>query len=125
MKRWLWEYRYYDQTWSSQSCFAPWSIWHLFPDSVHIGKNNILSDITFLVKNTLLRPNWEEIALIYKKRWNWHENYSIHLFSRFIPYLDDPDRPLEEIRKLNSTYGEISDFILSELSKTTSNTNKM
>ncbi|CBY20775.1 unnamed protein product [Oikopleura dioica] len=112
MKRWLWEYRYYDQTWSSQSCFAPWSIWHLFPDSIHI------------VKNTLLRPNWEEIALIYKKRWNWRHNYSIHLFSRFIPYLDDPDRPLEEIRKLNSTYGEIANFILSELSKTTSN-NKM
>jgi len=81
-------------------------------------------DFIFLVKNTLLRPNWEEIALIYKKRWNWRHNYSIHLFSRFIPYLDDPDRPLEEIRKLNSTYGEIANFILSELSKTTSN-NKM
>ena len=47
MKRWLWEYRYYDQTWSSQSCFAPWSIWHLFPNSVHIGKNFILFGIIF------------------------------------------------------------------------------
>jgi hypothetical protein len=50
MKRWLWEYRYYDQTWSSQSCFAPWSIWHLFPDSVHIGKKKNISKVTFFSK---------------------------------------------------------------------------
>ena len=58
------------------------------------------------------RPNWEEISLIYRTTWDWRNNYSIHLFARFMPYIDKPDRTINELRYLNTTYGEIARFTL-------------
>jgi len=67
----------------------------------------------FLTKNALFRPNWEEVSLLYKTKWNWKNNFTVHLFSRFMPYVDSPvDRTIDELRRLNTTYGEIARFIL-------------
>ena len=43
LKRWYWEYRNFDDNiWSHHSCFVPWSIWHLFPDSINVQKEKML-----------------------------------------------------------------------------------
>ena len=63
------------------------------------------------------RPNWEEIVLTYRKVWNWRNNFSIHLYARFMPLVDKPERTIDEIKYLNTTYGEIARFVLFGKSK--------
>ena len=58
------------------------------------------------------RPNWEEIVLTYRKVWDWSNNFSIHLYARFMPLVDKPERTIDEIKYLNTTYGEIARFVL-------------
>ena len=43
LRRWYWEYRNFDDSiWSHHSCFVPWSLWHVFPDSVHVVLDTML-----------------------------------------------------------------------------------
>ena len=43
LRRWYWEYRNFDDSiWSHHSCFVPWSLWHVFPDSVHVVMDTML-----------------------------------------------------------------------------------
>nr|XP_039252113.1 uncharacterized protein LOC120329532 [Styela clava] len=102
LRRWYQEYQTFNGSkWSHSSCFVPWSLWMIFPNTIHI------------VKETLLRPNWEEIKYIYHELWDWSHNYAMHLYSRFMRALDGtPERSLRELAILNTTYGEISRFIL-------------
>ena len=58
------------------------------------------------------RPNWEEVFLLYGTNWDWSKNLAVHLYARFIPLIDKLDRTEDEIKTLNSTYGEIARFIL-------------
>ena len=116
LRRWYWEYKSFDdQVWSHHSCFVPWSLWHLFPNTVHVVKRHLLrffSNSRFPDEQFWFRPNWEEVFLIYGTKWNWHDNYAIHLFARFIPFIDKKDRTPDEFRYLDTTYGEIARFIL-------------
>ena len=71
LRRWFQEYKNFnDSRWSDSSCFVPWSMWRLFPSSVTI------------VKEKMLRPNWEEISYLYRELWDWKKSYAIHLYSR-------------------------------------------
>ena len=103
LKRWYWEYRetFDDNVWSKHSCFVPWSLWHLFPETVYVQLEK------------MVRPNWEELTLIYRRVWNWHDNFTIHLYSRFMPRVDKPTaRTIDELKYLDTTYGQIARFIL-------------
>ena len=43
LRRWYSEYRYFkDNEWSQHSCFVPWSLWHLFPEKIHVEKKTLL-----------------------------------------------------------------------------------
>jgi len=101
LKRWFEEYKNFnDSIWSESSCFVPWSLWKLFPFDIHV------------VKEKMLRPNWEEISFIYQELFDWTENFTIHLFSRFMKLVDGTnERSLFELSVLNTTYGEIARFI--------------
>ena len=73
LHRWYQEYQYFDNSrWSDSSCFVPWAMWRLFPSTITI------------VKEKMLRPNWEEIHYTYQLLWNWRKSYTIHLYSRFV-----------------------------------------
>ena len=102
LKRWYWEYKYDfdDEVWSKHSCFVPWSLWHLFPDKVYVQIEK------------MVRPNWEEVTSIYRRVWDWHENFTIHLYSRFMPLVDKAERTIDELKYLDTTYGQIARFIL-------------
>ena len=67
---------------------------------------------SFKINYIHFRPNWEEIVLTYRKVWDWSKNFSIHLYARFMPLVDKPDRTIDEIKYLNTTYGEIARFVL-------------
>jgi len=98
LKRWFQEYKTFnDSIWSESSCFVPWSMWQLFPNDIHV------------VKEKMLRPNWEEITYMYRELFDWSENFTVHLFSRFMPHVDGTaERTLMELAVLNTTYGEIA-----------------
>jgi len=71
LHRWYFEYQNFnDSKWSESSCYAPWSLWKFFPKTITV------------IKGKMLRPNWEEVELIYKRLWNWRESYTIHLYAR-------------------------------------------
>jgi len=71
LHRWYHEYQNFNGTrWSDSSCFVPWSLWRFFPGTVTI------------IKEKMLRPNWEEIEFTYLLLWDWRNSYTVHLFSR-------------------------------------------
>ena len=103
LQKWFLEYRYFnDAIWSHHSCFVPWGLWKLFPEKIHVAKEN------------MLRPNWEEIFLIYKNHYNFSDNYAMHLYARFLTQVDklEGDRSIQELMELDSTYGDLARFIL-------------
>ncbi|CAK8675119.1 unnamed protein product [Clavelina lepadiformis] len=102
LRRWFEEYNNFNGSrWSDSSCFVPWSMWHLFPTTIYV------------VKEKMLRPNWEEVAYIYRELWDWRKSYTIHLYSRFMPVFDGRhERTLKELAVLNTTYGEISRHVI-------------
>ncbi|XP_076823693.1 uncharacterized protein LOC143469765 isoform X2 [Clavelina lepadiformis] len=102
LRRWFQEYNNFNGSrWSDSSCFVPWSMWHLFPTTIYV------------VKEKMLRPNWEEVAYIYRELWDWRKSYTIHLYSRFMPVFDGRhERTLKELAVLNTTYGEISRHVI-------------
>ena len=71
LHRWYSEYKNFNGTrWSDSSCFVPWSLWRFFPTTVTV------------IKEKMLRPNWEEIEFTYLLLWDWRKSYTVHLFSR-------------------------------------------
>ena len=71
LQRWYQQYVDFNSSrWSDSSCFVPWALWKFFPDTITV------------VKEKMLRPNWEEIHYTYRELWNWRKSYTIHLFSR-------------------------------------------
>ncbi|XP_002122051.2 uncharacterized protein LOC100184557 [Ciona intestinalis] len=102
LKKWFTYYKDFNDTkWSESSCFVPWSLWHLFPSTINV------------VKERMLRPNWEEIKFLYHELWDWRDNYTVHLYSRFMINVDGtPERSLQELSVLNTTYGEIARYVL-------------
>jgi len=103
LKKWFQEYKYFnDDIWSHHSCFVPWGLAKLFPDTVSVQREN------------LLRPNWEELYLTFKKKYDWSNNYAIHLYARYLTQVDkfDGDRTIEEFLHLDTTYGEIARYTL-------------
>uniref|UniRef100_H2Y704 Alpha-1,4-N-acetylglucosaminyltransferase n=1 Tax=Ciona savignyi TaxID=51511 RepID=H2Y704_CIOSA len=102
LRKWFSYYRDFNDTkWSESSCFVPWSLWNLFPSALRV------------VKEKMLRPNWEEIKFLYHELWDWRENFSVHLYSRFMLAVDGtPERSLQELSVLNTTYGEIARYVI-------------
>nr|CAB3262880.1 uncharacterized protein LOC100184557 [Phallusia mammillata] len=102
LRRWYQEYlSFNDSRWSDSSCFVPWSLWQLFPDTIQV------------VKEKMLRPNWEEIRLIYHELWDWHNSYTMHLYSRFMLSMEGTqERNLKELSILNTTYGQIARYVI-------------
>ena len=50
LRRWYWEYRNFDDSvWSHHSCFVPWSLWHVFPDSIHVVLDTMLRFVKSLL----------------------------------------------------------------------------
>ena len=62
----------------------------------------------------MLRPNWEEIYILYKNHYDFSNNYAIHLYARFLTQVDklEGDRTIDELVTLDTTYGEIARFVM-------------
>ena len=62
----------------------------------------------------MLRPNWEEIYILYKNHYDFSNNYAIHLYARFLTQVDklEGDRTIDELVNLDTTYGEIARFVM-------------
>ena len=100
--RWYHEYKYFRRdSWGHNSVMVPWAIWKLWPDKI------------YAVPMLFCRPNYLELKYIYRYLYNWHSNYIIHMYSRYMLHEDGvEERSLKQIAILNTTYGEIARFVL-------------
>nr|CAB3262879.1 uncharacterized protein LOC100184557 [Phallusia mammillata] len=98
LHRWFLEYTYFkDGDWAHNSVRVPWALWRIFPNQITV------------VKSMILRPNWREVKYIYNNRYNWNNNYVMHLYSRNLWRYDGVvERTLKELAVLQSTYGEVA-----------------
>ncbi|XP_076802206.1 uncharacterized protein LOC143446456 isoform X1 [Clavelina lepadiformis] len=102
LQRWYWEYKYFvDAHWGKNSVLVPWAIWKLFPDKIKV------------VKKLICRPNWTELSYIFHELYDWHQNYILHLYARYLKTWDGKEeRSLKELAVLNTTYGQIARHVI-------------
>ncbi|XP_076801647.1 uncharacterized protein LOC143446067 isoform X2 [Clavelina lepadiformis] len=102
LQRWYWEYKYFvDAHWGKNSVLVPWAMWKLFPDKIKV------------VKKLICRPNWSELSYIFHELYDWHQNYILHLYARYLKTWDGKEeRSLKELAVLNTTYGQIARHVI-------------
>jgi hypothetical protein len=63
------------------------------------------SHLVHVEEATMHRPNWRELHWIYVAKWNWSNNYAMHLWIRL--YHGHHPTSAKDIDCLTSTFGEV------------------
>ena len=83
------------EVWAVKSVVNADKLANLYPHLVHVEET------------TLNRPNWVERAQIYDGRYNWTQNYAVHLWIRLWPKEKRPTG-VESILTKNTTFAELA-----------------
>ena len=81
--------------WDEHDTQVPYELQFQFPYLIHVEEK------------TLNYPSGKELDLIYERRYDWSNNYAMHLWSR----LHDMEHGPAAIKTMNTTFGEITRFI--------------
>lgn len=97
ISHWLDGYRTYTKAqWAYHSTILPCKLSKQYPDLLHVENK------------TFVRPNYTQLPLLFKKNFNWSQNYGIHLYIRFYKSM----HTFNDIRRLNTTMGSVARYIL-------------
>ena len=84
-----------NEEWAGKSVYSPHKLALLYPHLVHVEET------------TLNRPNWKEKDQIYDGRYNWKNNYAVHLWMRTWPKEKRPNG-VEDILTKKTTFAELA-----------------
>ena len=77
------------------ACIIPYRLQYTYPTLIHVEEK------------TINYPSGKQLELIYDEQYDWSNNYAMHLWSR----LHDFDHSPVDIKKMNTTFGEIARLI--------------
>ena len=90
-------YRPFPWNWARYGVWVPQRLSEILPQRIHIENDH------------LQRPTWAEVDLFYKEKYDWSDNYSVHVWMRYLP-ITIPNHT-SEIKRLDTTLGEIMRYI--------------
>ena len=105
--RWLLEYKFYRNVLMGPfGGMKIWALWRKFGNEIHVEKG------------TMVRPNWKELHLIFRERFDWSSSYNIHVSGSMGKWMNEIkskynvslDR-VEDFDCMENTFGEIVRFI--------------
>ena len=96
LRLWYDTYRNFTKReWDYHDSIIPYSLQFQYPQLIHVEEN------------TINYPSGKKLELIYETRYDWRQNYAMHLWYR----LHEIDHNPRDIRAMNTTFGEIARFV--------------
>ena len=96
LHKWLETYKDFSKSeWDDHSSQSPYKLQFMYPDLIHVEPKS------------LNYPSGQDIDLIYEERYDWSNNYALHLWSK----IHDLEHGPEAIKTMNSTYGEVARLV--------------